>query len=701
MKRLILFCLAAFAALSLTAACVSIEDVAEPAPTQRPAATAAPERSVDDILQSADSHAGRGDYAQAVSEYTELLRVLEDLDASPEDFANTYTLRGLAHFGLEDYQRAIADYDRAAELYPTFADIYIARAQAYSGLGDEAAMLADFERARAAGFDIEEFLAGMEEFEDTAPIAGLTVQIEDGGLELTDEDWQTLTGSVSETSAALMQAIIAVNSFVFVDPAETSYQEFQRRAAEAGLALEVLSIAAESGESLYGQLEALAMQRLPLGTLVANPPPRALSSGEVLAIVKTASTGRQLRTLMSTLNVNAKRAKLILDNAMAGIQSDVWSNEAEVNDKCLRAAVAIKETSALTLTVAGTVMTAGTATAPLAFGEQFVMAVSNADAIIKTAKAGYELVVGKDVEGWDKNLFARGISGMGEVIAIKNLFSPGHVLDWASNITYLVGKTNDALQEQKINIGDESISIAPLADPKPPATPAGPLLPKGKYVVRTEQGNKKVDSPGVPEWLAKQVAKPLPPEAVLAPIKEAAAAPPDAEVAGPPEEPQAPADSDRVAGDAIPGIYVARLLGGQDFDSIGEEMVLNPCGYSFDGKYVYDLDTVFWTEVVVGEQEVAAWDGVGTETQVFTARVVIVFDGVYYPEDNTVSGVVEGRRIDFYDEELDTEEYTPFDGTFDGRWDGNRFTGTWQADLGEGLKGTWSTEQFLEELPCR
>ena len=171
MKRTTLICLAALIALTLAAGCGGGSDeperptattaAAATATAVPPTATTAPARSVLDVVESADSLAGLGDYAAAISEYTELLRLLKDLDATPEDFAVVYMSRGLAYFGLGDYESAIADYDAALEWDPTFAEIYVARAQAYFHLGDEAAMLADLERAEAAGLDMSEFVVGL------------------------------------------------------------------------------------------------------------------------------------------------------------------------------------------------------------------------------------------------------------------------------------------------------------------------------------------------------------------------------------------------------------------------------------------------------------------------------------------------------------------------------------------------------------
>ena len=61
----------------------------------------------------------------------------------PEDAA-AYTNRGLAKYELEDYEGAIADYDRAIELKPKFAEAYYNRGVAKGFLGDHEGAIADF-----------------------------------------------------------------------------------------------------------------------------------------------------------------------------------------------------------------------------------------------------------------------------------------------------------------------------------------------------------------------------------------------------------------------------------------------------------------------------------------------------------------------------------------------------------------------------
>ncbi|MFT7587359.1 MAG: tetratricopeptide (TPR) repeat protein, partial [Cellvibrionaceae bacterium] len=58
-----------------------------------------------------------------------------------------YFFRGLAYDYLKDYERAIADYDRAIELNPEDATAYNNRGNSYSNQGDEERAIADYDRA--------------------------------------------------------------------------------------------------------------------------------------------------------------------------------------------------------------------------------------------------------------------------------------------------------------------------------------------------------------------------------------------------------------------------------------------------------------------------------------------------------------------------------------------------------------------------
>jgi tetratricopeptide (TPR) repeat protein len=79
-------------------------------------------------------------------------RVLELAPTNAAVFNN----RGLAYFALNQYERAIADYDQAIALDPTDAFAFYLRAGTYEKVGDPSAARRDFRRAMALGFPLAE-----------------------------------------------------------------------------------------------------------------------------------------------------------------------------------------------------------------------------------------------------------------------------------------------------------------------------------------------------------------------------------------------------------------------------------------------------------------------------------------------------------------------------------------------------------------
>ena len=150
----------------------------------------------------------------------------------------------------------------------------------------------------------------------------------------------------------------------------------------------------------------------------------------------------------------------------------------------------------------------------------------------------------------------------------------------------------------------------------------------------------------------------------------------------------------------ILGEYKADLIGGPGFDTPAVEFVLHPCFSTIDGKNVNEVDALFRIYVQVEEEGV---DNDGNPiVNIVEKPVDIQFNGAYFRDTGDVSGIIEGGRIDLYNEEFQmVEEFTPLDGTFTGDWNGKELFGTWSAVLdGEALKGTWRTTALVKKLPC-
>lgn len=94
----------------------------------------------------ADSAAGRArihfrrqHYPQAITDFTEAIRL--------RSHAGLYLERGQAHAALNDWERAIADFDRAIELEPDLAEAYHRRGLAYAARQDLDRARADLDEA--------------------------------------------------------------------------------------------------------------------------------------------------------------------------------------------------------------------------------------------------------------------------------------------------------------------------------------------------------------------------------------------------------------------------------------------------------------------------------------------------------------------------------------------------------------------------
>src|SRR5207248_4459910 len=69
--------------------------------------------------------------------------------------ARIFGKRGMAYCSRSDYQRAIADFDRALALDPTYAWAYVLRGMAFSAGEEYQRAIADFDRALALDPELE------------------------------------------------------------------------------------------------------------------------------------------------------------------------------------------------------------------------------------------------------------------------------------------------------------------------------------------------------------------------------------------------------------------------------------------------------------------------------------------------------------------------------------------------------------------
>jgi hypothetical protein len=314
-----------------------------------------------------------------------------------------------------------------------------------------------------------------------ASAGGSAVPYVEGSLLGQDTFYLQLSDSFAATSGAVLQAILSVNSLLFTDQATTSLDTFSLRKNMADQALSVLDNKAKATEALIDAAPVAS------STLLST-----YSPDQVLATVASGPANQQLKTLMKTYQVSAVGAKNILDNAMAGLSSQ-YKQEAAFYDTAARTATLVKEGAGLAFTTVGAVATAGGATGALPLADAVVTLITGSDGIVKVTKAGYELVKGADLQlpqGKVKALVTV-LSDTSEIISFTDLRKWGAASEKLTNVIYLTGKLNDAMQDGVLNLGDHAFDLKPIAKPLP-ASISSQLVAASGSVPSTMPGTYKI-----------------------------------------------------------------------------------------------------------------------------------------------------------------------------------------------------------------
>lgn len=74
-------------------------------------------------------------------------KALKNKDLNVHDQAATYSNRGIIYSNIREYQKSLADHDKAIELMPTLAEAYVNRGNVYYHLQDYKRALADYDKA--------------------------------------------------------------------------------------------------------------------------------------------------------------------------------------------------------------------------------------------------------------------------------------------------------------------------------------------------------------------------------------------------------------------------------------------------------------------------------------------------------------------------------------------------------------------------
>lgn len=302
-----------------------------------------------------------------------------------------------------------------------------------------------------------------------------------GTLSGQDASFTQAGNSAAKATGALMQAVLAVNSVLYTDPAVSDVSTFKERKAAADAALATLEKYALESETALGT-----------GTVAENGF-AALSPEEVLATVAAGNSKTQLKTLMTKYKVGAKEAKSILDNAMSGLVSQ-YNADAKYYDTAARTAQLVKEGSGLALTVVGTVVTAGGVTGALTVGQAAATLITGVDGAVKVTKAGLELIKGADIPqpGGTAGAIITTLSDASEILALRGLKQWGDASDKISNWVTITQKKVDALVGGEINLGAHTFTISPLTQERLGQV-STVLLPPAGTIPATMTGKYKIN----------------------------------------------------------------------------------------------------------------------------------------------------------------------------------------------------------------
>ena len=301
---------------------------------------------------------------------------------------------------------------------------------------------------------------------------------------------------LDEMSVALMQSIVSFNSYVFLDPHHTPVDVIKQRQIEAVAAMELLTKYATQGVSKSAAARVAVLNIQNQGYL---------TDGLDVIAKNSLSALTSMQDYFTSIKKASEDATFQLHQTLVGFTG----SEESVNrwfEKAEQTAIFVKEASALSLTVVGTVYAAGTLTsvavAEAGWAATSAMVVegvasldgmiSGASALIKTTKAGADLFLGQGstLAGYlTDNMMVNTIHRTSEVVSIVGVLTPANLLNpkrWGnafSNLLYVAGQTSSVLYGNAVEFGDLSIKIKEI-----PKTMVDSVL--ANHTVRSQMINR-------------------------------------------------------------------------------------------------------------------------------------------------------------------------------------------------------------------
>jgi len=294
--------------------------------------------------------------------------------------------------------------------------------------------------------------------------------------ELFTADINQIKTDVDQVSVALMQAIVAFNSYVFLDPNHTPIAVIKQRQLDA---IKAMSLLTEYATNSVVKTRVARANRLArrgyisdgLDVIQKNSLSAWNGVSRYFSAIKKASEDATFQLHEDLVYLNGSRASV-----------DQWFLKAEDT------AIFVKEASALSLTVAGTIYGAGvgsalltsTAVAEAGFATTSALVVdgiasidgivSSASALIKVTKSGVDLFLGRgsSVAGYlSDNAVVNTIKRTDEVISMVSIFTPKASVRAAiagafSSVQYLSGQTTNLLYGNEVEFGDVSLKISEI-----------------------------------------------------------------------------------------------------------------------------------------------------------------------------------------------------------------------------------------------